>query len=250
MVFFVKGFGRENILYQEKTTGRPRSAGMLRVFLILNLNFVIDTCVITINGIQLSLTRKFPLAQFLMILNHIIDRCGQIKTTVYAPFNHAFHMKVRKTGREDIHGTLHEHRIFPLLIIRHENYHPRDFRKTVGNEAGLDPALLDLFHSLDIILFVCHGSFLKKKVPLNIQGDFFPLREFYHIDCLGTFWAGFHLKADCITFSKGFEAVAGDGRIVHEYVYIIFAGDKAETFGFVEPLNCSFCHLFSSLLKN
>jgi hypothetical protein len=135
--FFCQGIWKGIILYQEIATGSPRSAGMLRAFLrlILNLNFVIDTCMIAINVIQLSLTRKFPPAQFLMIFNHIIDRCSQIKTTVHAPFNHAFHMKIRKTGREYIHGTLHEHRIFSPLIVCHENYHPRNFRETVGNQA-------------------------------------------------------------------------------------------------------------------
>ncbi len=53
----------------------------------------------------------------------------------------------------------------------------------------------------------------------------------------------FHFEGHLLTFGKGPEASAGDGALVDKNIFAaILTGDKAKTFGFVKPLDCSSNH--------
>jgi hypothetical protein len=59
--------------------------------------------------------------------------------------------------------------------------------------------------------------------------------------CLGAFLAVGDSELDLLAFCQSFESVTLDRTEVCKYVGARFLGDKAEAFGFVEPLNGSAC---------
>jgi hypothetical protein len=62
--------------------------------------------------------------------------------------------------------------------------------------------------------------------------------------CLVTLGAGRYFEGDLLAFFERFEPVAADGREVGKKVFAaIFGGDKAKTFGIIEPLNCTGSHV-------
>lgn len=66
------------------------------------------------------------------------------------------------------------------------------------------------------------------------------LLDLYYINSFGPLRTFLGLKADPVTLGKRLEAVALDRRIVYKYICSVFACYKAKTFGFIEPLYCSF----------
>jgi hypothetical protein len=97
-----------------------------------------------------------------------------------------------------------------------------------------------------------HGEKAKKKPGFP---GFFTAHAKRSVDrldghCLVTLGAGCYFEGDLLAFFEGFEPVAADGREVGKKVFAaIFGGDKAKTFGVIEPLNCTGSHV-SVLPKN
>ena len=51
-----------------------------------------------------------------------------------------------------------------------------------------------------------------------------------------------HVELNALTFLKRTEAVALDGRVMHENVVAILTADKSEALGIVKPFYCSLFH--------
>jgi len=71
-----------------------------------------------------------------------------------------------------------------------------------------------------------------------------------YVGCLQAFWTLDYFKINRITFSKGLEAIAVDGREVNEYILATFLLQKTKPLAVIEPLNPALCHTLLLLLHS
>jgi hypothetical protein len=87
-----------------------------------------------------------------------------------------------------------------------------------------------------------------------MKGELFAsLLQFDNINSLGAFWAAFSIKADRVTFGKGFVSFTLDGRMVNKSITTVSTRNKAKTLVVVKPLYGSlvhFCYLLIYRLKS
>ena len=92
----------------------------------------------------------------------------------------------------------------------------------------------------------CFGKTAKKKPGFPGFLNAHAKRSVERLDGHGlvTLGAGGYFEGDLLAFFERFEPVATDGREVGKKVFAaIFGGDKAKTFGIIEPLNCTGSHV-------
>src|SRR4029079_5861031 len=64
------------------------------------------------------------------------------------------------------------------------------------------------------------------------------LRDLYNVLCRGALLALDDVEFDSIAFGQALEALAGDGRVVHEAVLLtVFGGDESKALRVIEPLD-------------
>src|SRR6185369_5071894 len=93
--------------------------------------------------------------------------------------------------------------------------------------------------------FFADDSDCEKKSPGFHRGSGYSwsrLSDSYYVCGLKPFRTLGHFKRDTITFSKGFEAVARDGREMAKYIFTTFLLQKTKTLAVVKPFYCSVYH--------
>jgi hypothetical protein len=103
---------------------------------------------------------------------------------------------------------------------------------------------------------------MKKALQISRQGLFTLSRTefskenstkrlyFAYVGSLQTFGAFFNVELDFIAFVEGFEAIAADRFVMHEYIGAVRALDKTVPFFGVKPLYGSLFHsLFPFLFE-
>ena len=89
-------------------------------------------------------------------------------------------------------------------------------------------------------------AWTAKKSPARCEAWlvwlFYQCLQLDNIRSCRAFWAIDNLELNARALIKGFESVSLDCRIMDENVIAIVLFDKAETFGRIKPLYCSFVH--------